>query len=635
MLYIKNISKNFGHKDILINTNLTLYKGEIACLIGSNGSGKTTLFKMIQGLDTDFDGKIDFPKQMKTISIQQELPDSSMTLYEYICDSLDSATQLKELQQLEEQIAERPANQDQLLTLYGEKQSLFEKEGGYQIFYDIKKVLEGLDFKESQDFHKPLNYLSGGEIRRALLAKALIQKADMILLDEPTNHLDIKNILFLESFLKQSGSTILFISHDLEFIENTANIIISLYKGKLNRFEGRFSEYQKYINQLKIQNDKKKKNLEAQITQLKPSIQKFQAGTRSQQAQNLQKRVDSLSLEIQELKNQFIFEKGIQFKIKVPHEKPINPVLVIENLELSIEKQILLKNVHWKIFYHECWVLLGKNGSGKTTLIQAMKRAFQKKIKSIQFSRGVELGIYHQEDLNFFKKSTHLTTLEFLYHRFLSQYTELQYHQSLHHFNINPNAQIQTLSGGEKSKLRLLSLFLTPYNFLILDEPTNHMDIPSIQGLVEILKQFKGSLLIITHDRALIRALNPLLAYIHDHQLRYDSQTTLEEILEKIKKKSPIHNEKTSKSKIKTSNIDEIKQQKKIKYLEDEREKTVKKLQKIEAQISEKELLLFLPEYYNDQETYNLLNHKIQELKNQLQELYQHWEKIEADFTKS
>jgi ATPase components of ABC transporters with duplicated ATPase domains len=503
---INELNKCFGENEILKNINLNVKTKDRISLIGRNGCGKTTLLKIIAGIENLTKGTISIRKNT-TIGYLQQIPDNmddTITVENVLYDSL------QELHEMENKLKEYEnkmltSNDAKLLDKYCNLQDKFIRLGGYQIGEKIGKIQKA--FKISNDLMtKFFNNLSGGEKTIISLASLVIKEPDILLLDEPTNHLDTDTLDWLEQYLSNYSGTVILVSHDRYFLNKVSNVIVSMeYKG-LDIYYGNYDYYLEERERRNLIEFEQYKNQEKKIDAMKKSIKQLrewgrlagQAGGESfyKRAANIEKRLEKME------------------KIEKPpvlQNLPVNfttesrtgqDVLRVKKLYLSIGDKILLININFEVKYKDRIALIGKNGVGKTTLI---KEIIKDNNESIKLGSNAKLG-YIPQQITF--DNDKLTILEYV-----SQFIHKEEHlirSILTKFNFNKediSKRLFMLSGGEKVRLKLLELIEKRANFLILDEPTNHIDLETKELLEEALLEYQGTLLFISHDRYFINKL--------------------------------------------------------------------------------------------------------------------------------
>ena len=524
-LSLNNLVKNFGFKNILNGFDLELNTGERVSLIGPNGSGKTTIFKLIMGEEMPNSGQISIRKGA-TIGFLSQIPpkyNDDLTVKEIIIQGKSKVLEVEaKLRNLEEKMATAdPEQLEILLKTYGELQDLFEKIGGYRFESDISKVCNG--FKISDEMlERKFSTLSGGEKTIVSFAKLILSEPSILLLDEPTNHLDINTLEWLEEYLKNYKGSILISSHDRYFLDQVTNKTVLIDRGKSEIFFGNYSYYLEENERRIMAEFEDFKDQQKQIAAMKASIKKLQEFGRLafpggeaffKRAASIQKRLDKLELldKPEEKK-----EIPLDFQISKRSGKD---VLIIENLCAIIGDKVLLDGANMHITFGEKDCLMGKNGSGKSTLIKMILDMSDAELLDgkIKLGSNVLIGYLPQEIHFEDEEATILDTARKFYDG-----TETHLRASLAKFLFykdNVFKKVKSLSGGEKVRLKLFELIQKNANFLILDEPTNHIDIDTKEMLEEALKEYNGTLLFISHDRYFINKLAQNTFEINDEQI--------------------------------------------------------------------------------------------------------------------
>jgi len=502
MITLGHIQKQFGSKILFKDASLQIGVRDRIGLVGLNGSGKTTLFRMILGEEPFDGGEIRIARGVKIGYLPQEvIPFAGNTVLEEVLRSATGITSLQDkMKILEEELSsiEDPEEQERLAKEYGKLQERYTFLGGYGLEAEAKQILQGLGFKES-DFSRATDELSGGWLMRIALAKILLQSPDLILLDEPTNYLDLESLIWLENFLINYPGAMVIVSHDRVFLNHVVHRISEIEAQKIDLYHG---DYDHYLEE----KETRKRTLEAtlvtqqkKIEQTERFIERFRA--KNTKARQVQSRIKMLEkLERTELPTE---KREIRFRFPSP-KRSAHKVVEIRNLHKSFNGFKVYQGIDLALFRGDKVALIGPNGAGKSTLLKILAGA-------LDFERGeVELGkevtrtyfAQHQFDLLRPEKTVFgeilsiatdesQTELRTLLGAFLFSGEEIE-------------KRVSVLSGGEKSRLVLVKMLLKPANFLLLDEPTSHLDIPSRNVLEAALKQFQGTICLISHDRHLI-----------------------------------------------------------------------------------------------------------------------------------
>ncbi len=634
ILSCSNLSKSYIVDQILKDISFNVEDGDKVGIIGLNGTGKTTLLNILAGELEKDSGEIYIQKDLKVGYLKQHVTiHSHKTLFDECLEEFSHLIEMEtNLRTLEDQIShlgskgESP-KLDDLMIEYGHLSDDFTALNGYGYKSEIKGVLKGLGFEE-EDFHKPIDILSGGQKSRVSLAKLLLNKPKLLLLDEPTNHLDIGSISWLEKFLRDYKGSALIISHDRYFLDNVANRIFYMEGGGLSIYN---CNYSKFMVQRKIDLDLLKKQYEDQQKEIKRQeeiITRFMnyGGARYiKQAQSRQKLLDKMKV----LDKQKEAKKS---KIKfTPSIKSGNDVLRVENLSKSFDSLDLLKAINFNIYRGERVGLIGANGIGKTTLFKIILGQIKYDEGNIYLGTHVYPGYFDQEmdKLNLDK-----TIIDEIWDD----------NPNLDHYDVRTALgqflfvgddifkEIKDLSGGEKGRLALLKLMLSKSNFLLMDEPTNHLDIDSKEVLEDALLDYEGTLFVISHDRYFLnRVTNKVIELTrdgikeymgnYDYYMQKKNEILYEDEDDNSKTKTQI---KLEKKKEKEAQVQDRNRRKKITDLE-------KEISSLEKQMDDVDKDLGNPEIYEDLNLVVDLTKKREEIEQKLNQLYDLW----IDYTES
>lgn len=521
---LNNIKKNYGLKNILDGFNLVVKSGERVALIGQNGSGKSTILKIISGQETIDNGAINIRKGSTIGMLNQiyENEDTDILVKDFLYESFSEILQIeKQLRNLEEKMTYEQ-NIDLLETVinkYGKLQEKYQTMGGYEIQEKFNKICSKFNISEKM-LSQNYNCLSGGEKTKINLAKLLPKNPDILLLDEPTNHLDFESLNFLEEFVKNYNGTILIISHDRYFLDKVITKTILLENGKDNVYYGNYSYFIKEDERRTLANFENYKNQQKQIEKMKESIKNLRKFGEIAKNEMFFKRAKSIEKKLEKmevLEKVDLNQRSIDLKFNIENRAG-KDVIKIQNLSKRFESKIIFENANMTLTYGEKVALIGKNGAGKTSLIKMILG------EDLQFSGEIKLGAsikmgYIPQNIIF--ENTNQTILEFFLDD--NSFTETQARAKLAKYGFrgeNVFKKIGFLSGGEKVRLLLIKLIQKDINFLILDEPTNHIDVDTRELLEEALAEYSGTVLFVSHDRYFINKLADRVVNIEDYGIK-------------------------------------------------------------------------------------------------------------------
>lgn len=498
---IQNLAKAFGGNDIFSDFSLDIDEGVRLCVCGPNGCGKSTLIKMIAGVEVPDAGRILLPKNCRLGYVQQDFDEISLDtpLLGWVVDVLPAWHEFW----AEWETAVQNTDQNALQRL-SVKQAELEAQYGYSPEHRARAVLSGLGFNEIK-WMLPIRQLSGGWQERAKLAKILVAGADVLLLDEPTNHLDIEAVEWLEEFLLAYQGILIFVAHDRIFMDHVGTHVLYLGASKPVFRKASFSHFVVMQAELEEQKELQSKRINAEIERKMDFVRRFgYKATKARQAQSRQKMAKKLEKELEEC---HIEPKRKELHFHWP--EPANAdktILSVADLAFSFSDGISLWSpLTFTIYNGQRIALVGPNGSGKSTLLKIIVNQLYRTGGNLTMGSLVRLGYYSQHQTEILR--TNSTVLSELRRLSDPRTTEEELMSVLGLFLLGQayfDRLVESLSGGERSRLVLASLFLSKSNFLVLDEPTNHLDLESRDALVEALNEFTGTLLIVAHDRYLL-----------------------------------------------------------------------------------------------------------------------------------
>jgi ATP-binding cassette subfamily F protein 3 len=633
VLSCNNVSKAFVVENIIENISFTINDNEKIGLIGLNGAGKTTLFNILTNSIEPDSGEVYVAKGKKIGYLRQNtVLESTMSIMDEMLLIFDEVIKMEEkLHEISHEMSglteeKDAARLEDLMKTYSKLSEGFVEADGYSYRSMIKGVLKGLGFSEDE-FDKPINVLSGGEKSRIMLAKLLLQKADILLLDEPTNHLDIEAISWLEKYIKNFKGEVILISHDRYFLDNTVNRIFLLENKSLKAYKGNYSVFIKKrkieLEQAMKQYDEYEKEIERQEELIK-RLHAYGSKRNIRQAFSRQKALEKMK----KVEKPGFENKKVKLKF-TPKVSSGRDVLSIRDLAVSFDDKKLFENVNISVYKGEKIGIIGPNGIGKSTLLKIIAGIIKDYEGEINFGHQVHTGYFDQEQTNLMGENTVIDEIwdevpDLNYYeirRILAQF--LFYGDDMYKL-------VEDLSGGERGRLSLLKLMTSNANFLLMDEPTNHLDIDSKEVLEDSLINYEGTVLVVSHDRYFLnKVVNKIydlseegtFKYLGNYDYYLEKKAELEE---------PNDKETTSKTKTQI-NAEKKKEREQIRDRQ-QREKAIRDLEeKIfmhENEIHELETKLCQPSTYTDNFLIISLNEKLNIRKKELQDLYTLWEEF-------
>ncbi|MBX3587462.1 MAG: ATP-binding cassette domain-containing protein [Ramlibacter sp.] len=514
MITLKNVVLRRSAKVLLDGATVTLNPGEKVGLVGRNGAGKSTLFALFNGSLHEDGGDLSRPKQWRLAQVAQDMPETADSATDFV---VAGDTRLLELRQqlaaIEAAYEANPDDGDIGMELAHAYTDLADA-GEHDAVPRAQALILGLGFKVAE-LDSPVNSFSGGWRMRLQLARALMCPSDLLLLDEPTNHLDLDALVWLESWLQKYAGTMIVISHDREFLDAVTNVTLHIANAQLTRYGGNYSKFEDMRALQMEQQQTAFVKQQDKIAHLQKFIDRFKA--KASKAKQAQSRVKAL--ERMEKVAPLLAEADFSFEFKEPGNIP-NPMLSITGASFGYEVEdeapkIILTGVNRSVQGGQRIGILGANGQGKSTLVKTIARAMGALAGTVTEGKGLNIGYFAQQELDVLHpQSNPLEHMVRLARDLGSAVKESTSEQSLRgflgSFNFSGDMVKQpvgTMSGGEKARLVLAMMVWQRPNLLLLDEPTNHLDLATREALAVALNEFEGTLMLVSHDRALLRSV--------------------------------------------------------------------------------------------------------------------------------
>ncbi|MDC7861369.1 ABC transporter ATP-binding protein [Pantoea ananatis] len=491
-----------GVRVLLDNATATINPGQKVGLVGKNGCGKSTLLSLLKGEMTSDAGSFTFPGNWSLAWVNQETPALSQAALDYVIDGD------REYRQLEAELAEANIRNDgNAIALVHAKLDTIQ---AWTIQSRASSLLHGLGFSQEQ-LQRPVSDFSGGWRMRLNLAQALLCRSDLLLLDEPTNHLDLDAVIWLERWLKSYEGTLILISHDRDFLDPVVDKIIHIEQQTMMEYTGNYSSFERQRGAKLAQQQALYQSQQEKVAHLQKYIDRFRAqATKAKQAQSRIKMLERM-----ELIAPAHVDNPFSFSFRAPESLP-NPLLKMEKVTAGYGDRIILDAIKLNLVPGSRIGLLGRNGAGKSTLIKLLAGELSAKEGEIGLAKGIKLGYFAQHQLEFLRADE--SPLQHL-SRIAPKVLEQQLRDYLGGFGFQGDKVTEItarFSGGEKARLVLALIVWQRPNLLLLDEPTNHLDLDMRQALTEALIDFAGALVVVSHDRHLLRATTDDLYLVHD-----------------------------------------------------------------------------------------------------------------------
>jgi len=557
LITASNLSKSFGPVDIFSGLSFSVPHGARMALVGPNGVGKTTLLRILVGVEEASGGTVTRAKNLRLGYLPQEaeFEMSGGTVWDVGLECFaDLLARQAELERLEAEMS-APEKREQALVRYGSLQQEFERRGGYTFQTRIKQVLTGLGFS-SEDFHLPLEHLSGGQRTRAYLARLLLSDPDILLLDEPTNHLDIAAVEWLEGYLSQWDGAAVLVSHDRYFLDKVANGILEMTPAGIETYRGNYSAYvaqrQEHWERRHAVFEGEKEKLLKEVEYIKRNI----SGQNVSQAKGKLRRLSRIVQAVEQIGFEAVLNQkwaetaeavtvatspfGVEEaerRVRSLHLRDHRPprlklnlradqrsgelVIRTRGLRIGYPGRVLFDAPDIELRRRECAALIGPNGAGKTTFIKTALGQVEPLAGEVILGASLQIGYFAQAHEGLNPENTLIQEIETVAPNMLPY--EARHYLGRYLFSGDDVfKKVEVLSGGERGRLALAKLALQDTNLLLLDEPTNHLDIPSQEILQEVLDEYGGTILLVTHDRYLIDALATQIWEIDPDETRLD-----------------------------------------------------------------------------------------------------------------
>lgn len=640
VLSTANISKSFAGETLIENADILINEGEKVALVGINGSGKTTFLKIVAGEMSPDSGIVTFAKNTSFAYLKQiNNIDTDLTIEEELTTVIKPILDMEErFLKLQEEISK--ANEKELDALYAEYDRLqhaLELNDAYMAKSKLTGILKGLGFIE-EEFSRKVSTLSGGQKTRVYLAKILLTEPDIILLDEPTNHLDLSSIEWLESYLNNYKKAVLIVSHDRYFLDKIVTKVIDIDNKKVETYNGNYTEFIKKKKELKESAMRAYLNREAQIKRQEEVIEKLKSFNREKSVKRAESRQKALDrIERIDKPTEERSDMDLFFSQSIESGKD---VLHIEGLSKSFDHRKLFENVNIDVKRGEHIAILGDNGTGKTTLLKILNNLTEPDSGYIRFGTNVSIAYYDQEHQVLDRNKTIFDEI----HDEHPDMNNTEVRNVLASFLFTGDEvfkPISSLSGGERGRVSLAKIMLSTANLIILDEPTNHLDITSKEILENAIRDFKGTVIYVSHDRYFINQTatrilylkdNKFYNYIGDYDYYLEKKSDVESSFiyateEDDTVKSDDNSESDTKLNWKSAKEDRAKLKKRqnaIKRCED-------KISILEKDLSDIEEEFLKEENQSDAVKLHALQLKKEEIEPELEELYSLWEELSSE----
>jgi ATP-binding cassette, subfamily F, member 3 len=504
MLTLSEITKSFGSRTLFEDVSLSINLGERIALVGPNGAGKSTLFSIILGTTEPDNGTVQLDKHT-TLGY---LPQETAAIGEETVLQLATAI-TPEHGQLQQILATGAATGQTDTEEYHDALGRYSELGGFQLEPKAKRILSGLAFRES-DFNRPARTMSGGWVMRAHLARLLVMEPDLLMLDEPTNHLDLESLGWFQNYLMYYPGAILMISHDRAFLNELVDNIFEIRHSQVHRYRGNYDAYVEQKKQRQEIQLAAYKNQQAEIQKLQEFADRFRAkASKASQAQSKLKQIERME--------KIEAPEGQEKKIHIKFPQPVRSgqrVMTLTNVHFAYDTLKVYQGIDLEIEKGQRTVLVGPNGAGKSTLLKILGGVLEIQQGERKPGLNAEIGYYSQSRIEMLNPTRTVLQEAMSIPAPLPEVTTRTVLGSFLFQGDDAYKKVSVLSGGEKSRLGLIKLLLNPPNLLLMDEPTTHLDMASIDALIEALKQYQGTLIFISHDVYFIRALAQTVLHI-------------------------------------------------------------------------------------------------------------------------
>jgi len=644
MLSINHLDIRYGEKHLFKDVTTVVHGGDRIGLAGVNGTGKSTLMKIMASEISADDGVLSKSKHFSVAYLPQEpaIINSALTLYDEAAQSFADLLELQEEGELLNDLLSKTDEQSDdfkdFLSRQGEIQQLLDNSDIYTIRTQTEKVLFGLGFSQ-EDLEAEVSTFSGGWIMRLLLAKMLLESPSLLLLDEPPNHLDLDSLTWVESFLQSYHGALVIISHDRTFLDRTTNQTWELSLGRLTSYKGNYSHYIKDKEERRRIEKASYNNQQAQIRQTMRFVERFQAkSTKARQVQSKLKQLDRL--ELVELGEE---EHSIKFSFpSVPHSG--RDVLMVDTIAKSYGDKKVFAGLDLQLQRGDKVAVVGVNGAGKSTMLKILAGQLQPDLGSRRLGSGVQMTYFGQHQAQ--ELAPDFTVLESLSH-VAGEMTITRMRSLLGAFLFrgeDVDKKVSVLSGGEKSRLALARMIAVPANCMLLDEPTNHLDMLSQEVLQEAMRQYEGTIVVVSHNRYFVDCFVNKVLEIKDGTAALFDGTVAEylECQERLAQRDAVKETvESDDERINFARQGSKKERRRQEALKRERRRQLagpwlKKLAEAEKKVEKLELLkddleaeLADPELYQDNDAWSEVNKKYSDCNRRLDRWMGRWEEAQ------
>lgn len=622
----KNLSKAYITTTIFNHIDFYIQEGEKIGLVGPNGAGKSTLFRCITGEEAFDEGQLMFISKC-SMGYLEQMPDfaQGITLLDAVLEMFRDVFAIRDqMGRMEQAMAEVEGDMlEKLLAQYAQITHQYEEADGFSCESKAKGIIKGLGFRD-EDMAREVFYFSGGEKTRVSLARLLVREPDLLLLDEPTNHLDLEALEWLENFLRNYKGTVLIISHDRYFLDQIASGIFELNHQTLKMYKGNYTRYLRLKAEQELSQMRAYEKQQQEIAETEEYIRKYKAGIKSKQARGRMKQLSRVE-RLENVKTNKSMTLNFQ---EVSSSGDV--VLDVQNLSMAFTDKQLFAGLNLTIYKGEKVGLIGGNGVGKSTILKLITGELTAENGVIKLGSRVKVAYYDQEHRQLDPEKTIIDEIVYGYEVTLGEARDLL--AQVLFFGEEVNKKIGDLSGGEKARVALLKIILDEPNLLLMDEPSNHLDITSKEIVEDFLQEFPGTVLMVSHDRYLLDAVTSrilvlengcLSNYLGNYSYYKQKKMDLERLArekaetETVKKKAPIAKRQTTdKPKINKSKV-----KKEIETLEAQIEAAEDRMAFLSEQLA-------IGENYQDEEKSRQLVGEFNQLEEEVPQLYNKWEEL-------